>query len=172
MDFNRSPLPITKVIASKGLYLCSTWEHVSQIAQMKEVLLPKFNYAPIPLASLLKVKNYMLVCFYLRKKKLKLQFAGCTSIISRILSSSGFVYDWGSMAGTLCCLLKLCYPTASAESVSAVLMLCQGETPGHRLLHQPFLLFDRTMNTSKRKTGKVREEIESIKRKRLFISTA
>lgn len=68
MDLNRSPLPITKVIASKGLYLCSTWEHVSQIAQMKEVLLPMFNYAPIPLAPLLKVENDMLVCFYLRKK--------------------------------------------------------------------------------------------------------
>lgn len=56
----------------------------------------------------------------------------------------------------VCCLLKQCYPTASAESVSAVFMLCQGEKPGRRLLHQPFLLFNRTMNTGKCKTEKVK----------------
>lgn len=45
------------------------------------------------------------------------------------------------------CLPKQCYPTASVESVSAVFILCQAETSGHGPLHQPFLLFNRTMST-------------------------
>lgn len=77
----------------------------------------------------------------------------------------------------VCCLLKQRYPTASAESVSAVLMLCQEETPGHRLLHQPFLLFNRTMNTTRQgKWGKNREHEEeealhfnNITSSRLFV---
>lgn len=70
-------------------------------------------------------------------------------LIHSITFPPGIVYDRGSMAGVRprVCLLKQCYPAASAASGSAVFMLCQGETLGHRLLHQPFLLWNRTMNT-------------------------
>lgn len=103
------------------------------------------------------------VCISVKERKkqdvylqLQVERALILSITSRILSS-GCVYE-AACWHYVCCLLKQCYPTASAESVSAVLMLCQRETPGHGLLHQPFLLFNRTMNmlldASKNKTGK------------------
>lgn len=110
------------------------------------------------------IRNDLLLHFCQRKKKagsipalrLQVERALILSITSRILSS-GCVYE-AACWHYVCCLLKQCYPTASAESVSAVLMLCQRETPGHGLLHQPFLLFNRTMNmlldASKNKTGK------------------
>lgn len=54
----------------------------------------------------------------------------------------------------------------------AVFTFCW-QMPGHRLVAQPFLLFHRTMNNgSKNKASKARAGRESIKRKRLFISTA
>lgn len=91
----------------------------------------------------------MLLCFCVREKQhvylqLQVEHAFIPSITSRILSS-GCVYE-AARWHYVCCLLKQRYPTASVESVSAVLMLCQGETPGHGLLHQPFPLFNRTMN--------------------------
>lgn len=148
MDFNTTTVTITKVIASEGLCLCFSWEHVSP--RWKGLFYPEFNYVTIPPTP--KSQKLHAHVFLRGEKK----WAAVCRMYSSLQSPPGSFHHqalsqtevaWLAHAVCVCCLLKQCYPTASAESVSAVLMLCQGETPGRRLLHQPFLLFNRTMNT-------------------------
>lgn len=123
--------------------------------------------------SLLKVKKKISCSYILIWGKWiytchELQFAGGTYPFNHL--SSVFVYERGGVSGCVCCLLEQCYPTASAESVSAVFMLCQGETLGRRLLHQPFLLFNSTMqaDASGSKAQKVGENREHKKEAALY----
>lgn len=96
-----------------------------------------------PRTCLLKVKNYTFMHFKLKEMNLYLPRGGVCRKCLCLQSPSIKLCLWLGKCGRgvcVCCVLE-----ASAESVSAVFMLCQGETLGRRLLRQSFLLFDKTM---------------------------
>lgn len=109
---------------------------------------------------------------FLNAASCSLQGALIPSIISRILSS-GFVRDRGNTVDTSVLFAQIAFP----HSECRVNVCCVNAVPGlgHRLLHQPFLLFNRTMNTGwSVKTIRRKWQIKQRKWRRngLYISKA
>lgn len=156
MDFYRTQVTITKVTASQGLSLCSLkrslyTEGVTNCSDKKSqrVLSTKFNYVdemPIKVGKCRPTQNdyslgqKALPCKSSKSEKLHdhvfldlyLPWAAVSRMYLSLQSPPGSSHQALSVKevawlACVCRLLEQCYPTASAESVSAVFMLCQGD---------------------------------------------